>query len=147
MVLNDADAAGLAEAHYGAGKHTTGVVVVLTFGTGIGSAVIHNGILLPNTEFGHLEVGGKEAEHRAASSVRDNRGWSYEKWAKEVTKVLVAIENAVWPELFIAGGGISRKADKWLPLLKIRTPVVAAALQNTAGIVGAAMAATSDVTR
>jgi polyphosphate glucokinase len=147
VVLNDADAAGLAEAHYGAGKSTTGVVVVLTFGTGIGSAVIHNGILLPNTEFGHLEVGGKEAEHRAASSVRDNRGWSYEKWAKEVTKVLVAIENAVWPELFIAGGGISRKADKWLPLLKIRTPVVAAALQNTAGIVGAAMAATSDVTR
>ena len=145
-ILNDADAAGLAEERYGAGKDTSGVVVLLTFGTGIGSAVIHNGILLPNTEFGHLEVGGKEAEHRAASSVRDRRGWSYEKWAKQVTKVLVAIENAMCPELFIAGGGISRKADKWVPLLKNRTPVVAAALQNTAGIVGAAMAATRDVT-
>jgi polyphosphate glucokinase len=147
VVLNDADAAGLAEQRYGAGKDTTGVVVVLTFGTGIGSAVIHNGILLPNTEFGHLEVDGKEAEHRAASSVRDVQGLSYEKWAKQVTKVLVAIENAMWPELFIAGGGISRKADKWVPLLENRTPVVAAALQNTAGIVGAAMAAARDVTR
>jgi len=146
VVLNDADAAGLAEERYGAGKDTNGVVVLLTFGTGIGSAVIHNGILLPNTEFGHLEVGGKEAEHRAASSVLDKRGWSYEKWAKQVTKVLVAIENAMCPELFIAGGGISRKADIWVPLLKNRTPVVAAALQNTAGIVGAAMAATRDVT-
>src|ERR1700691_4330485 len=145
-VLNDADAAGLAEERYGAGKDTTGVVVVLTFGTGIGSAVIHNGILLPNTEFGHLEVGGKEAEHRAASSVRDKRGWSYKKWAKQVTRVLVAIENAMCPELFIAGGGISRKAEDWVPVLKNRTPVVAAALQNTAGIVGAAMAATRDVT-
>ena len=146
VVLNDADAAGLAEERYGAGKDTTGVVVVLTFGTGIGSAVIHNGILLPNTEFGHLEVDGKEAEHRAASSVRDTQGLSYEKWAKQVTKVLVAIENAMCPELFIAGGGISRKAEEWVPLLKNRTPVVAAALQNTAGIVGAAMAATRDVT-
>jgi polyphosphate glucokinase len=146
VVLNDADAAGLAEERYGAGKDTTGVVVLLTFGTGIGSAVIHNGILLPNTEFGHLEVGGKEAERRAASSVRDKRGWSYKKWAKQVTKVLIAIENAMSPELFIAGGGISRKADKWVPLLENRTPVVAAALQNTAGIVGAAMAATRDVT-
>ena len=81
VVLNDADAAGLAEERYGAGKDTSGVVVLLTFGTGIGSAVIHNGILLPNTEFGHLEVDGKEAEHRAASSVKDKRGWSYKKWA------------------------------------------------------------------
>ncbi|MCV7400690.1 ROK family protein [Mycobacterium fragae] len=145
-VLNDADAAGLAEERYGAGKDTSGVVVLLTFGTGIGSAVIHNGILLPNTEFGHLEVGGKEAEHRAASSVRDKHGWSYKKWAKQVTRVLIAFEDALWPELFIAGGGISRKADKWVPLLKNRTPVVPAALQNTAGIVGAAMAATRDVT-
>ena len=146
VVLNDADAAGLAEQHYGAGKDTSGVVVVLTFGTGIGSAVIHNGVLLPNTEFGHLEVGGKEAERRAASSIRDKHGWSYKKWAKQVTRVLVAIENAMSPELFIAGGGISRKAEKWVPLLKNRTPVVAADLQNTAGIVGAAMAATRDVT-
>ena len=82
IVLNDADAAGLAEEHYGAGKGQSGLVVLLTFGTGIGSAVIHNGTLIPNTEFGHLEVGGKEAEQRAASSVKENNGWSYEKWAK-----------------------------------------------------------------
>jgi polyphosphate glucokinase len=145
-VLNDADAAGLAEEHYGAGKDKSGLVVLLTFGTGIGSAVIHNGTLIPNTEFGHLEVGGKEAEQRAASSVKDKLELSYEKWAKEVTKVLVAIENAIWPDLFIAGGGISRKADKWVPLLESRTPVVPAALLNSAGIVGAAMAATADVT-
>jgi polyphosphate glucokinase len=145
-VLNDADAAGLAEERYGAGKDNSGLVVLLTFGTGIGSAVIHNGKLIPNTEFGHLEVGGKEAEKRAASSIKEKKNWSYEKWTKEVTRVLVAIENALWPDLFIAGGGISRKADKWVPLLKNRTPVVPAALLNTAGIVGAAMASTADVT-
>src|SRR6478736_5347753 len=142
----DAVAAGLAEEKFGAGRDNSGVIVLLTFGTGIGSAVIHNGVLLPNTEFGHLEVGGREAEHRAASSIKEKKGWSYERWTKEVTSVLVAIENAIWPDLFIAGGGISRKADKWVPLLKNRTPVVAAALQNTAGIVGAAMAADVDVT-
>lgn len=140
-VLNDADAAGLAEQRYGAGRNQDGVVVLLTFGTGIGSAVIHNGMLLPNTEFGHIEVDGKEAEHRAASSVMERNGWSYGKWTKQVTKVLVAVENAIWPDLFIAGGGISKKADKWVPLLENRTPVVAAELLNTAGIVGAAMAA------
>src|SRR6476620_2411378 len=139
-VLNDADAAGLAEEKFGAGRDNTGVIVLLTFGTGIGSAVIHNGLLLPNTEFGHLEVGGKEAEHRAASSVKERKEWSYPRWTEEVTKVLVAVENAIWPDLFIVGGGISRKADKWIPLLKNRTPVVAATLLNTAGIVGAAMA-------
>lgn len=144
-VLNDADAAGLAEERFGAGKNNTGVIVLLTFGTGIGSAMIHNGILLPNTEFGHIEVGGMEAEHRAASSVKEKNDWTYKKWAPEVTKVLVAIENAIWPDLFIAGGGISRKADKWIHLLTNRTPVVAAALQNTAGIVGAAMAAQTGV--
>lgn len=145
-VLNDADAAGLAEEKFGAGKDNSGLIVLLTFGTGIGSAVIHNGILLPNTEFGHLEVGGKEAEHRAASSVKERNDWSYKQWAPEVTKVLVAIENAIWPDLFIAGGGISRKAEKWIPLLTNRTPVVAATLQNTAGIVGAALASQVDVT-
>ncbi len=145
-VLNDADAAGLAEERFGAGRNNTGVVVLLTFGTGIGSAVIHNGLLLPNTEFGHIEVDGKEAEHRAASSIKERKDWSYERWTKEVTKVLVAVENAIWPDLIIVGGGISRKADKWVPLLENRTPVVAAALQNTAGIVGAAMAAHGDGT-
>ena len=145
-VLNDADAAGLAEQRYGAGRNTNGVVVLLTFGTGIGSAVIHNGILLPNTEFGHLEVGGKEAEHRAASSVKERKEWSYRRWTAEVTRVLVAIENAIWPDLFIAGGGISKNADKWIPLLKTRTPVVAAVLLNSAGIVGAAMASQPELT-
>ena len=138
-VLNDADAAGLAEQHYGAGRNRSGVVVLLTFGTGIGSAVIHNGMLLPNTEFGHIEVDGKEAEHRAASSVKELKDWGYRRWTKEVTKVLVAVENAIWPDLIIVGGGISRKSEKWIPLLKNRTPVVAAELLNTAGIVGAAM--------
>lgn len=147
VVLNDADAAGLAEERYGAGRDNSGVIVLLTFGTGIGSAVIHNGKLLPNTELGHLDVGGKEAEHRAAASVKEKKGWGMKKWTRQVTKVLVAVENAFWPDLFIAGGGISRKADRWVPLLKNRTPVVAAVLQNTAGIVGAAMAATTDVTR
>lgn len=145
-ILNDADAAGLAETRYGAGKNNPGLVVLLTFGTGIGSAVIHNGTLIPNTEFGHLEVGGKEAEERAASSVKEKNDWTYPKWAKQVTRVLIAIENAIWPDLFIAGGGISRKADKWVPLLENRTPVVPAALQNTAGIVGAAMASVADTT-
>lgn len=146
IVLNDADAAGLAEQHYGAGRNHNGVIVLLTFGTGIGSAVIHNGTLLPNTEFGHIEVDGSEAEHLAASSVKERKDWSYHRWSKEVTKVLVAIENAIWPDLFIAGGGISKKGDKWIPLLKNRTPVVAAVLLNSAGIVGAAMASQPDLT-
>ena len=145
-VVNDADAAGLAEIRWGAGRDEDGVVLMLTLGTGIGTSLFVGGRLVPNTEFGHLEVGGKEAEHRAASSVKEKKDWSYERWTEEVTKVLVAIENAICPDLFIAGGGISRKADKWVPLLKNRTPVVAAALQNTAGIVGAAMAADVDVT-
>ena len=144
-VLNDADAAGLAEQHFGAGRNNSGVVVLLTFGTGIGSAVIHNGTLLPNTEFGHIEVDGREAEHRAASSVKERKEWSYHRWTREVTKVLVAVENAIWPDLFIAGGGISKNADKWIPLLKNRTPVVAAVLLNSAGIVGAAMASQPEV--
>jgi polyphosphate glucokinase len=144
-VLNDADAAGLAEACYGAGRDKRGLIVLLTFGTGIGSAVLYNGVLLPNSEFGHIEVGGKEAEHRAASSVKERKEWNYQRWTEEVTKVLVAIENAIWPDLFIAGGGISRKADRWIPMLKNRTPVVGAALQNEAGIVGAAMASRSDL--
>jgi polyphosphate glucokinase len=143
-VLNDADAAGLAEQRYGAGRNQNGTVVLLTFGTGIGSAVIHQGILLPNTEFGHIEVGGREAEHRAAASVMERRGWSYRRWTRQVTRVLIAVENAICPDLIIVGGGISKKADSWIPLLENRTPVVAAQLLNSAGIVGAAMAAAAD---
>ncbi|MEU5840500.1 polyphosphate--glucose phosphotransferase [Rhodococcus sp. NPDC047139] len=145
-VLNDADAAGIAEDRFGAAKDTEGVVVLLTFGTGIGSAVLHNGDLLPNTEFGHLEVDGKEAEHRAASSAKERKDLSYKQWAKEVSRVLVRFENLLWPDLFIAGGGISRKHEKWIPLLTNRTPVVPAELRNAAGIVGAAYAAKTGVT-
>ncbi|MFZ2178488.1 MAG: ROK family protein [Rhodococcus sp. (in: high G+C Gram-positive bacteria)] len=139
-VLNDADAAGIAEDALGAGKEAKGVIILLTFGTGIGSAVLHNGDLLPNTEFGHMEVDGKEAEHRAASSVKENNDLSYKEWAAEVSRVLIRFENLLWPDLFIAGGGISRKHEKWIPHLTNRTPVVPAALRNAAGIVGAALA-------
>ena len=142
-ILNDADAAGLAEDAHGAGRDVTGVVMVLTLGTGIGSAVLNHGVLLPNTEFGHIEVHGKEAEHRAASSVKERNGWSYEKWANQVSKVLRVYEALLWPDLFVVGGGISRKSDKWIPLLTCGTPVVPAKLLNEAGIVGAAMAATA----
>jgi len=139
-VLNDADAAGIGEDALGAGKDAKGVVILLTFGTGIGSAILHNGVLLPNTEFGHMEVDGKEAEHRAASSVKEKKDLSYKEWAGEVSRVLTRFENLLWPDLFIAGGGISRKNEKWIPHLTNRTPVVPAALLNTAGIVGAALA-------
>lgn len=141
-VLNDADAAGLAELRFGGGAdlETEGTVILLTFGTGIGSALLYNGTLIPNTEFGHLEVDGKEAEHQASAKVRDDKGWSLEKWSKKVSKVLAHYEAIFSPTLFIAGGGISRKGDQWIPLLTNETPVVAAKLRNTAGIVGAAMA-------
>ena len=139
-VLNDADAAGLAEDRYGAGRDFDGVILLLTLGTGIGSALIYRGTLVPNTEFGHIEVEGKEAEHRAASSVKDRRGWSYEKWAGQVSRVFREYEKLLWPDLIIVGGGVSRKADKWVPLLEVKTPVIPAKLLNTAGIVGAAMA-------
>lgn len=144
-VLNDADAAGLAEDKFGAGKDARGVIVLLTFGTGIGSAILHNGVLLPNTEFGHMEVDGKEAENRAASSVKDEQGLSYKDWAVEVSRVLTRFEALLWPDLFIAGGGISRKHEKWIPHLTNRTLVVPAALLNTAGIAGAALAADTGI--
>ena len=132
-VLNDADAAGLAEERFGAGKDNTGLIVLLTFGTGIGSAVIHNGDA--DAQHRVRSPRGRRQGGRASSGVlgEGEQGLELQRWTKEVTKVLVAIENAMWPDLFIAGGGISRKADKWVPLLKNRTPVVAAALLNTAG--------------
>ncbi|MDQ3152510.1 MAG: ROK family protein [Actinomycetota bacterium] len=141
VVLNDADAAGLAEMRFGAGRGRDGVVVLLTFGTGIGSAVFHHGELVPNTEFGHLEVDGHDAERRAAASARDAEALSWPDWAARVSRYLQVLENLVWPDLVIAGGGVSRKAENWLPLLECRTDVVAAELQNNAGIVGAAAAA------
>ena len=144
-VLNDADAAGMAENLYGAAKGVDGVVILLTFGTGIGSAVIQDGVLLPNTELGHLQVDGREAEHRAAASIKEEHGWSWHEWAPHVTLVLRTLEDLLWPDVFVAGGGVSRKADKWVPLLENRTPVVPAVLRNTAGIVGAALAVTTHV--
>lgn len=146
VVLNDADAAGLAEDRYGAAKDYDGVVLLLTFGTGIGSALIYRGTLVPNTEFGHMEIDGVEAEHRAASSIKERDNLSYEQWTVEVSRVLSRFEALLWPAVIVAGGGISREADQWLPLLTNRTPVVAAKLLNTAGIVGAAMAVHDHVT-
>jgi polyphosphate glucokinase len=141
VVLNDADAAGLAEMRFGAGRDQDGVVLLLTFGTGIGSALFLDGELVPNTELGHLQVDGADAEDRAAASVRHDEGLSWPDWAARVSLYLRVLEDLIWPDLIIAGGGVSKKADKWLSLLECRTPVVAAALRNDAGIVGAAAAA------
>ncbi|WP_054814137.1 polyphosphate--glucose phosphotransferase [Nocardia arizonensis] len=139
-VLNDADAAGLAEDRFGAAKDFDGLVLLLTFGTGIGSALLYDGTLVPNTELGHLEIGGREIEHRAAASIKDRDGLSYPQWAAEVSTVLIGLEDLFWPKVIVAGGGISRDSDQWIPLLTNRTPVLPAHLRNTAGIVGAAMA-------
>ena len=145
--INDADAAGVAELAYGVGKGQEGVVIMTTFGTGIGTAVFLHGQLVPNTELGHLEIDGKDAETQASELVRENKGLSWKKWAKRVDAYLKHLEALFWPDMIIIGGGASRKADKFIPLLTVRTPVVPAALQNEAGIVGAAVVATGDVTR
>ena len=138
--LNDADAAGLAEARYGAGRGRRGLVVVLTFGTGIGSALIHDGRLVPNAELGHLEVDGHDAETRAADSARKRESLDWDEWAARVTRYLNVLENLIWPELLVIGGGVSKKADEWVPLLQTRTPIELAVLRNEAGIIGAALA-------
>jgi polyphosphate glucokinase len=141
VVLNDADAAGLAEMRFGAGRDQDGVVVLLTFGAGIGSALFVDGELVPNTELGHLQIDGVDAEIRAAATAKDYEALSWTDWAARVSRYLQVLEDLLWPDLIIAGGGVSKKADKWLPLVECRTPVVAAALRNDAGIVGAAAAA------
>ncbi|MFD7614528.1 polyphosphate--glucose phosphotransferase [Streptomyces sp. NPDC059828] len=141
-VLNDADAAGVAEMTFGAGSGRKGSVMLLTFGTGIGSALFIDGRLVPNTELGHLELNGHEAEKHASTKVKDDEGLSWEHWARRVQKYLEHLEMLFSPGLFIIGGGVSRKADKFLPLIKhVRAEIVPAQLQNNAGIVGAAMAA------
>lgn len=140
-VLNDADAAGLAEVAFGNERARNGSVIFLTFGTGIGSAFLVNGHLFPNTEIGHLIVNRKEAEHVASSAVKQREDLSFKKWARRVDKVLHEYARLFNPECFVVGGGISRKSDKWVPLLTVDTPVVVATLRNRAGIVGAAMAA------
>ncbi len=140
-VLNDADAAGVAEMRFGAGKGVGGTVLLLTFGTGIGSALFTDGVLVPNTEFGHVEIRGKDAERRASELAREEHDLSWGTWAERVDEYLSHVEALLSPGLIIIGGGVSRKADKFVPLLTgLRAKIVPAALQNDAGIVGAAMA-------
>ena len=139
-VVNDADAAGVAEWHFGAGRDRRGTVILLTFGTGIGSAVFIDGRLVPNTELGHLELHGHDAEKRASSKAKEDEDLSWEHWAHRVRKYLAHVEMLFSPELFIIGGGVSRKAHKFLPYIEgIKAEIVPAQLQNNAGIVGAAM--------
>lgn len=139
-VVNDADAAGTAEMAFGAGKGQAGTVLMLTFGTGIGSALFIDGALVPNTEFGHIEIRGKDAEKRASEIARELHDLSWDKWAGRVDEYLRHVEALLSPDLFIIGGGISKKADKFVPLLTgIRARIVPAAMLNDAGIVGAAM--------
>ncbi len=141
-VLNDADAAGIAEMTFGAGKGEHGTVLMLTFGTGIGSALFIGGLLVPNTEFGHIEIRGHDAEKRASERAKDLHDLSWSKWAGRVDEYLQHMEALLSPNLIIVGGGVSKQSDKWVPLLTgIRARVVPAALLNDAGIVGAAMAA------
>jgi polyphosphate glucokinase len=143
-VVNDADAAGLAEMRFGAGRDRRGVVLVFTFGTGIGSALFVDGTLVPNTEIGHIEVHGEDAERRAAASARDREGLSWERWAARVERYLHHVVRLFWPSLIIVGGGASRRADKWLPLIDVDCELVPAALTNEAGIVGAALVGAMD---
>jgi polyphosphate glucokinase len=140
-VVNDADAAGYAETRFGAAKGVPGTVFMATLGTGIGSALIVDGVLVPNTELGHIEVDGKDAETRAADSARDAEGLSWEQWAKRLTRYFRTIERLFWPDLIVVGGGVSKKADKFLPLLELRTPIVPSTLRNDGGIIGAALLA------
>ncbi|MGW1224762.1 polyphosphate--glucose phosphotransferase [Streptomyces sp. NPDC001478] len=141
-VLNDADAAGIAEMTFGAGRGRKGTVIVLTLGTGIGSALFIDGRLVPNTELGHLELHGHDAEKHASTKAKEDEDLSWHHWAHRVQKYLAHVEMLFSPELFVIGGGVSRKADKFLPLIEhVRAETVPAELQNNAGIVGAAMAA------
>ena len=141
ILLNDADAAGIAEMKFGAGRGQDGVVFILTFGTGIGSGVFVGGRLHPNTELGHLEFKGMDAEHYAAARVREAEELTYKKWGTRVNEFLEHLENIFSPDLFIIGGGVSRKMDKFRDYLKVETAVVPAQLRNEAGIIGAALVA------
>jgi polyphosphate glucokinase len=138
-VMNDADAAGVAEVRFGAARDVPGVVILLTLGTGIGSALFLDGKLVPNTELGHLELDGLDAETQAAASARERSDLSWRQYAGRLQHYLEFVERLFAPDLFVLGGGISKKPDKWLPRVKIRTPIKVAQLANNAGIVGAAM--------
>jgi len=139
--LNDADAAGLAEMAFGAGKGQPGVVLIVTVGTGIGSALFIDGHLLPNTELGHIEIRGKEAERRASDAARQRKGLSWEAWAARFDEYLPRMDALIWPDRIIVGGGGSKTPEHFLPYLTLKTPVVPAQLQNDAGMIGAALAA------
>ncbi len=140
-VGNDADVAGLAEVRFGAGRDKPGLVMVLTIGTGVGSALFVDGRLVPNTELGHLELRGGDAEQRVAESARDRFGLSWKDWAQGLDDYLHALERLFWPDLFIFGGGASKRADNYLGYLTVRTPIVLATFRNNAGIVGGALIA------
>ncbi|MDR2895233.1 MAG: ROK family protein [Propionibacteriaceae bacterium] len=137
-LLNDGDAAGIAEVYYGAAKGQDGLVIMTTLGTGIGSAILYNGVLVPNTELGHLEIDGFDAEKRAAASIKTIEDLSWKAYIKRVQRYYETLEMLFSPDLFVVGGGISRDSDKFLPFLKLRAPIVPAHLRNQAGIVGAA---------
>ena len=136
--INDADAAGFAEVKYGAARDREGLVIMTTLGTGIGSAFIYNGTLIPNTELGHLEIDGHDAETRASAVAREREGISYEEWAVRLQRYYSHVEMLFSPDLFLVGGGVSKSHDQFLPLLNIRTPIIPATLFNQAGILGAA---------
>jgi polyphosphate glucokinase len=140
-VLNDADASGIAEARYGAAKGRDGVVLVLTLGTGIGSALLNDGELVPNTELGHVELDGHDAEDRAAAAVRDDEDLSWEEWGGRVDRYLNHLELLFSPDLFVIGGGVSKRFDKFREFVHVETEIVPAQLRNAAGIVGAALVA------
>lgn len=139
-VLNDADAAGLAEMHYGAGRKARGTTLVVTAGTGLGTALFRDNTLVPNCELGHILLYGEDAEKVASAAVRTNLKLSYQDWAKRFNDYLVRLEELFWPDLFIIGGEISADHEQFLPHLTVRTQVVPAALRNNAGIIGAATA-------
>lgn len=145
-IVNDADAAGIAEMRFGVGAGQRGVVIFLTLGTGVGSGVFVDGTLVPNTEFGQMEIRGRAAERRSASAARVRKGLSWKAWTMDLDEHLQRIEDLMWPTLFILGGGVSKNGDKFIPNLKRRTPVVAAQLRNDAGIVGAAVVAAEGLT-
>ena len=138
MLVNDADAAGVAEVHYGAAKDHPGLVLLTTLGTGIGSAILYRGVLVPNSELGHIEVDGHDAESRAASSIKDKEGLSFSEWAKRLQRYYERVEAILWPDLIVIGGGVSKESEKFIPKLKLNAELVPAKLLNTAGIVGAA---------
>ena len=143
-VLNDADAAGLAEIAFGAARDRQGTIIVTTLGTGIGSAIIVDGHLIPNSELGHLEIDGHDAETRASAAQRTKHDLSWKEYAKRLQKYYSKLEMLFWPDLLVVGGGVSQNYAKFLPLLKLQTPIVPAQLFNTAGIVGAAWQASRE---